>query len=97
MVLCQAVYQSIGEEEWIEMHEQCKSLQTDGSEESDRRWTGPGKVAWRSTQNEPFFSAKDKQVEAFGRRSALRESLLSLWQVDINQAFQVFEDRPDAD
>ena len=48
---------------------------------------GLGKVAWRETQEEPCFSAEDEQVQAFGRRSGLRESLLSLWQVDINQAF----------
>ena len=40
-----------------------------------------------------FVSATDEQVEAFGGRSALRESLLSLRQVDINQALRVREDQ----
>ena len=39
------------------------------------------------------FSAEDELVQAFGRRSALRESLLSLWKVDINQALRVCEGR----
>ena len=36
------------------------------------------KVAWCKTQVAPFLSPDDEQVQAFGRRSALRESLLSL-------------------
>ena len=87
MVLCQALYKSSGEEEWTELHEQVKSLQKKiGVKKAGQSVAGLGKVAWRKTQEESF-SAKDEQVQAFDRRSAVRESLLSLWKVDINQAF----------
>ena len=43
-------------------------------------------MAWREAQGESFFSAKDEQVQAFHRRSVLRECLLSPWMVDLNQA-----------
>ena len=47
---------------------------------------GLGKVAWLKNARKYFFSAKDEQVQGFGRRSALRASLLSLRQVDIKPA-----------
>ena len=37
--------------------------------------------------------AKEEQVQAIGRRSALRESLLSIWRVDINQALRMCDGR----
>ena len=60
-----------------------------------RRQLSPSEV-WDVGANRKkglFLSAKDGQGEASGRRSALRESLLSLWQVDIDQALRVREDR----
>ena len=34
-----------------------------------------------------LLSAKEEQIRAFERRSAMRESLLEVWNVDIAQAF----------
>ena len=77
VVLCQALYQSIREEEWKEMQEQQKgSLQED----------------WHMLR-EDFFSAKEEQVRAFDRRSALRERLLTVWRVDSHQGLRRCEDR----
>ena len=93
VVVCQSLYQSIGEEEWIDMHEPLKEVCKDtGVKNAGQKVAGVGKVAWRNMHKEVFLSAKDEQV-VFGRRSALRQSLLSPWQVDINQAFRVCEDR----
>ena len=62
-------------------------------EKSGQKVAGVGKVARRSAQEEPSFLAKDEQVRAFGRRSALRGSLPPLWQPDINQDLQVCENQ----
>ena len=64
-----------------------------GVKNAGQRVVGLGKVAWRKTQEESFSSAKDEQVQAFGRRTALRKSLLSLCKVGFNQALRVCEGR----
>ena len=65
VVLCQALRQSIKEEEWIEMHEK-------KSERSRllvcQRWRG-------GVHRKFFFSAKVEREQAINRRSALTESL----------------------
>ena len=40
-----------------------------------------------------FFSAKTEREQALRRRLELRESLLNIWSVDINQALRMSEDR----
>ena len=50
-------------------------------------------MAWRKTSKQFFFSAIVEQERAFDRRSALRESLLSIWRVDTHQALRECEDR----
>ena len=83
VVLCQDLYQAIGEEESTEIHELLKEVcENIGVKETVQNVAGLGKVAWRQTQEEPIFSAKDEQVHAFDRRPALRESPLSRCQVD---------------
>ena len=46
-----------------------------------------------TTQRVVFFSAKEEQVQAFDRRSALCESLVSIWRVDVYQALRMCQDR----
>ena len=76
------------------MHEKLKEVcKQIGVKDAGQKVAGQGKVAWRKNATKPFFFAENKQVQVFGRRSALRESLLSLWQVDINLALWVCEDR----
>ena len=48
---------------------------------------------WTKTLREDSISANEEQVQVFVRRSALRESLLSNWRVDIPQALRVTKDR----
>ena len=68
------------------MHEKSKEVcEKIGVKMAGQRVAGLGKVAWRKTPPESFFSAKVERAQAFNRRSALRESLLSIWRVDINQ------------
>ena len=44
------------------------------------------KKSWRKTSKESFFfSAKVEQERAYYRRSALRESLWSIWRVHIHK------------
>ena len=63
---CQALFQSIKEEEWIVM------------EKLQQRVAGQSQVAWRKTSQESFFSVQVEQERAFNRRSAWRGSLLSI-------------------
>ena len=74
VVLCQTPLQSIGGDERIEMYEKlqevCKHL---GEETVAQKVTGLGKVAWRNTHI-IFLRLRMSKVQAFGRRSALRES-----------------------
>ena len=84
----------IGEEEWLEMHKKLKDVcKTIGVKEAGQRVAGLSKVVWRKTQEIALLSVTGEQVQAFGRWSALRESLLSLWQVNINQALRLCEGR----
>ena len=85
VVLCQAHFQLIKEEEWIERRETTKK---NGVTSAGQRIAGEG-----GTLTEGSFPAKEEQVQAFHRRSALRESLMSVWRVDINQALRVCEER----
>ena len=78
------------EEEWIERHEKVKDVSKHiGVKKAGQRVPGSGKVAWRKTVK----SAKEEQERALDRRSALRGSLLSIWNVDIHQALRMCEDR----
>ena len=80
VVLCQALYQSIGEEEWTEMHERKKEVfRNIGVKKAGQIIAGLGKVAWRKTGRNLFFSAKNDLEAAFNRRSVLRESLQEVW------------------
>ena len=91
VVLCQALFQSIKEQEWMEMHEKLKDVtrktgakkagQRIGAEDCWSRESGLEK-----TLKEGFFSAKEEQVEAF-------ECLLSIWRVDITQVLPMCEHR----
>ena len=58
-----------------------------------QRGKGLGKVAWRKTLKVTFLSARKEQERVFHKRSALRESLLSMWRVDKHQALRTCEDR----
>ena len=40
-----------------------------------------------------FSSTQEEQIRAYERRSAMRESLQEVWDVDIAQALRIFEDR----
>ena len=63
MVLCRALCQSTGDEEWTEMHERLNiSVQGNGSKDNRTKAAGLGKVAWRKTLKEAFFSAKEEQT-----------------------------------
>ena len=74
------------------MHEKWKEVcKTDWSKESRTEGSLSGQGSMAENARESFFSAKDEQVQASDRRSALRESLLSLWQVDVNQTLRVCE------
>ena len=92
-MLCQALYMSIKEEKWSEMHEKIeRGPQEDRSKRRlYRRMLAWEKVAWRKTSKESFFSAKVEQGQATNRRS--RESLLSIWRVHVNQALRMCDDR----
>ena len=37
--------------------------------------------------------SKEEQIQAYDRRSALREGLLEIWRVDINWAMRMCDDR----
>ena len=67
VVLCQALFQCITEEEWREMTK------------PGQRVAGLGKVVWRRTLKDGVFLAKEEQVHAFHMRSALHESLEDPW------------------
>ena len=57
VVLCQALYQAIGEEEWTDMHEQLEEVwRTIGVKKRVRKWlVGLGKLACRNFEREEFF------------------------------------------
>ena len=57
-----------------------------GVKKAGRRVACLGKVAWRKTSRLSFFATKVEREQAFNRKSALRECLLSIWRSDINQA-----------
>ena len=59
----------------IEMHENLKKI---GVKRTEQKVSGLGKAAWRKKQNGSFFLGQGEQVQAFGRRSALRESLVKV-------------------
>ena len=60
VVLCQALYHSIKEEEWIEMGEKLREVsKKTGVKKAGERVAGLGKVA--KTLKESFFSAKEEQ------------------------------------
>ena len=86
--LCQVPFQSIKEDEWTEMHEKLK----EGTQRSGGKKAGQ-RVAWRRTSTESFFTPKIERERAFNRRSAFRESHLSIWRVDVYQALRIREDR----
>ena len=75
--LCQAPYQSIKEEEWLEMHEKLQEVTKKiGVMLGGHKVADLGKVAWRKTSKESFFAAEVEQERAFNRRSAVREAAL---------------------
>ena len=88
IVMYQALYQSIGDEEWTDTHGKSEQevSQEHGGEESrfECGWVRRGGL--ETSRREDFFSGKEDKVQAPERRSALRESLLSIWKVDIYQA-----------
>ena len=49
-----------------------------------------GKLAWRKSDKETFFSPKMDLEAAFNKRSDLREALLEVWIVDIHKAIKKF-------
>ena len=60
VVLCQALYQSIGEEEWSGMHESLKEV---GVKKAGRRIAALGNLAWRKSEKDHLFSSeRDFQV-----------------------------------
>ena len=62
VMLCQALYQSIKEEEWTEMHETSKDVtEMIGVKKAGQKVAGVGEVAWRKTSKESYFSAKVEQ------------------------------------
>ena len=72
--LCRSLYQPIAEEKWSGMH----------------RIADLGKLAWRRSDKEPFFSPKTDLQVSFNKRSELREAL---WNVDNHKAMKVCEER----
>ena len=89
VVLCQALYPSIGEEAWTELHERFKEVcRKIGVKKAGRRIAGLSKVVWRKTEKELFFSAKKGVEAAFNRSSVLPGSLLQAWNVDM----RIFEE-----
>ena len=69
------------------------SVQEDRLKKAGRIIAGLGKEAWRKREKELFFSAKRGQEAAFNRRSALRESLLEAWNVDMHKSLRIGEQR----
>ena len=56
---------------------------------TDGGWSGQGSLAQNARG--AFFSAKKALEGAFNRRTALRASLLEVWNVDIRQALRICE------
>ena len=52
-----------------------------------------GKMTWRKTLDEIFFSSKEEQTSALDRRSTLRECLMEVWDVDTHQALRFCKER----
>ena len=90
VVLCQALFQSIKEEEWTEKHKEWKEVTRQVRKARQRV---VGKVALRKTSKESSSQPKLKQALVFNQRSPLRESLMSIWRVDIHQSLRTCEDR----
>ena len=67
-------------------------MQEDRSQERKAKNWGLGKLAWRKTDKEHFFSAKNGLDAAFNSRIAPRESLLEAWCVDTHNALFVKSD-----
>ena len=82
VVLCQALYQSI-EEEWTEMHERLQELCWEvGVKKAGQRIAGLGRVAWRKTEKEPFFSKRrDWKLPSTEGRHCGKGSYVSLGRV----------------
>ena len=58
-MLCQALYQSIKVEEWTENLKDVTEMI--GVKKAGQKVAGLGKVAWRKTSKESYFSAKVEQ------------------------------------
>ena len=73
VVLCQAPYQSIKQEEWAEMHEEQKEVtEKIGVKKAGQSVVGLGKVAWRKTQKESSMLSR-------GRHSGNRFRQCGMW------------------
>ena len=60
------------------------------------KWQDRGLLAWtahRTEESEVFFSAEDDPIRALERMSAMRESVLEVWNVDIAQALRFLRGR----
>ena len=87
VVLCHALCQSIGEEARSDMV-------NIGVKKAGQRLAGMGKLAWRESDKEPFFSPKTDLQAAFNKRSELREAFVEVSYVDFHKAMKVCEEQP---
>ena len=92
--LVQAVFQSIKEEERTDMHVLLKDISKKiGEEKAAQKVAGLGKLAWRKTLREDFFSPRKSISKLWTGDLRCAEVFLSIWRVDINQALRMSEDR----
>ena len=77
------------------MHDDLKKVSKNiGVKKAGHRIAGLGKLAWRKSAKETFFSPKMDLQAAFNKRSDLREALSEVWIVAVHKAIKkVCEER----
>ena len=81
--------------EWRGMHEKLKKVSKNiGGEKVWQKVAGLLALACRREDGEVFFSAREEQIRALERSSAMRESLLEVLSADIAQSLRTCEERP---
>ena len=71
------------------MYEKLKDvIRKSDAKKGAQRCASQGEVVWTKTLKESFLSVKEESVQVSYWKSALRESPLSIWRVDINQALR---------
>ena len=91
VVLCQASFQSIKEEDWIEMHEKLKDVTRKiGVKEAGQRVVGAGEVGSAEDAERRFLFGQGTASACFSQEICIENVNL---EVGINQAMRIFQDR----